>query len=217
ARRPDDDRGGDGARTALVVGVLVLALLVAGLAWKLADLGDDPSDPGASATSGATTQGAEPSSGKDDEPSPSPSATSASPSPSPSTQPAQTVRVTVTGSHTEYAGACPPPAEQRPSVAASFTVGRLPAEVRYRWVSDGLDHALDEGWRTLAFPEGGRTTREERVPLNLDGVEGALEGSVRVEVDEPLEATSDSVSVAVVCEPPDHSEEPSPDPDEGED
>jgi serine/threonine protein kinase len=210
--RPDDDRGGDGARTALVVGVLVLALLVAGLAWKLSDGRDDPEDPGASATSGATTPDAKPTE-ESKRPSPSASSTSERPSASPSTRPAQTVEVSVTGSHTEYSGACPPPSEQQPSVTASFTVGRVPAEVRYRWVSDNLDDAVDEGWRTLSFTEGGGTTREERLTLNLDGVEGSLEGVVHVEVDKPVEAASDAVSFAVVCEPPEESEAPLPEPD----
>ncbi|MEU9577963.1 serine/threonine-protein kinase [Streptomyces chilikensis] len=215
-RRRDDDSGGDGARTALVVGVLVLALLVAGLAWKLADREDDPADPGASVTSGASAPDPTPSSEESGTPGPTASGTSASPGPSPSTRPPQSVKVTVAGSHTEYGGSCPPPPDRLPALTASFTVGRLPAEVRYRWVSDDLGEVLDEGWRTLAFAEGGETTREERIRLDLEGVGGTLEGAVRVEVDEPVGAASNSVGVAVVCASPEQSEDPSPEPGDGD-
>jgi hypothetical protein len=129
------------------------------------------------------------------------------------------VEVAASGSHTDHRGPCPAPAGQRPTLVASFTVGRLPAEVRYRWASDGLGDVLDQGWRTLAFDEGGEATREERVPLDLEEAEGPVEGSAWVEVDRPVGAASGPVSVAVVCEPAgrtDDPEQPSPDPD-GED
>jgi hypothetical protein len=192
-----------------VIGVLVLALLVAGLAWRLADPGDDTGK-GSTATSEAGAPEAEPTRERSRRPGPSATRTSASPSPSPppspSPEPAQSVEVAVSGSHTEHHGPCPAPEGQRPSLTASFTVGRAPAEVRYRWVTDLADGVLDEGWKTLAFAQG-TTSREQSVPLALDGLEGAVEGSVHVEVDRPVEASSDPVSVAVVCETP---EEPGP-------
>ncbi|MEU6161129.1 serine/threonine-protein kinase [Streptomyces sp. NPDC047130] len=220
ARRADGDRGdggdgGDRAGTALVIGVLVLALLVAGLAWKLADPGgDDSGGSGSSASPTTAGPGAEPSGEESGSPSPSASGTSASPSPSPSAEPEQSVRVTVTGAHTRYSGVCPPPEDRHPAVRASFTVGRLPAEIRYRWVSDQLDGVVDEGWRTLTLPEGGGATRDEQVRLSLEDAEGALEGSVHVEVDRPVEAASDPVPFTVMCEAPSGSGEPSPDPED---
>ncbi|MER5476534.1 serine/threonine-protein kinase [Streptomyces sp. NPDC002734] len=213
-RRPDERDGGDRARTALVIGVLVLALLVAGLAWRLANPDDKEEGKDSTATSDTGTPDDRPTRERSRTPSPSATGTSASPSPSKSPEPAQTVEVSVTGSHTDRTGPCPAPETERPSLTASFTLGRPPAEVRYRWVSDLADGVVDESWRTLSFAKG-TTTHEVSVPLSLDGVEGAVEGSVHVEVDRPVEAASEPVSVALVCEAP---EEPEPDPStEGED
>lgn len=125
--RPERDR-----RAGLVLGAGVLAVVVAlaALTYALVNQsrGGDGSDGGAS--SAAATGGAHPSARDGGSGAPS-SGTRDTGTPS-SGAPAQSVHVTLTGAHTAYAGTCPPPAARAPVFTATFTVGRLPAEVRYR-------------------------------------------------------------------------------------
>jgi hypothetical protein len=109
------------------------------------------------------------------------------------------VRVSVAGSHTEYAGTCPPPSAQAPAFTATFTVGRLPAQVSYRWVTED-GSVSDPGWKTLSFPEGGGNSKQDTVIVTTDDDSGTFENEISVEVRSPVRTTSDSVPFSVTCE-----------------
>ncbi|MGX1514854.1 serine/threonine-protein kinase [Streptomyces collinus] len=181
------------ARAALAAGLAVLVLALAGLTYALLDRSDGGAgtegsggSPAPGATSAATGGGG-----------PGPSASSGSGGGESSPAP-QSVRVSVVGSRTHYAGACPPPHDRAPVFTATFTVGRLPAEVGYRWVTaDGS--VSDPGWRTLSFPAGGDRSRQDTVVVTTHDDSGAFESAVRVEVRTPVRATSNAVAFSVTC------------------
>ncbi|MGW0346591.1 serine/threonine-protein kinase [Streptomyces anthocyanicus] len=183
------------ARAVLLVGLAVLVLTLAGLTYSLLDRSDggggtegSGGSPGPGATSAATSGGA-------GEPSPPASSGTDGGQSGPA---AQSVEVTVVGSRTHYSGACPPPHDRAPAFTATFTVGRLPAEVGYRWVTaDGS--VSDPGWRTLSFPSGGERSRQDGVVVTTHDDTGAFESAVRVEVRSPVRATSDAVAFSVTC------------------
>ncbi|MEU3729140.1 serine/threonine-protein kinase [Streptomyces sp. NPDC033538] len=186
------------ARFALVLGSAVLALALAGLTYALLDRSDGgggtagsggSTDPGASSAAPSRTEHGE-------EPSRSASSHSSSPASSP---PPQSVRVSVAGSHTDYSGTCPPPHARAPAFTATFTVGRLPARVGYRWVSED-GSVSDPGWKTLSFPAGGDRSRQDSVVVTTNAGSGTFESAVRVEVRAPVEATSNSVAFSMTCE-----------------
>jgi hypothetical protein len=109
------------------------------------------------------------------------------------------VRVGLEGTRTDYSGPCPPPSGQAPRFTATFTVGRLPAEVSYRWVTqDGS--VLDGGWKTLSFPEGDGRTKQDAVTVTTDAETGTFENEIGVEVREPVRTTSESVPFSITCE-----------------
>jgi hypothetical protein len=116
-----------------------------------------------------------------------------------STPPPRTVSVSVTGAHTEYSGSCPPPSGEAPAFTATFTVGRVPAEVSYRWVAEDGSVA-DPGWRTLSFPEGGARTKHDTVVVTTYSEAGMFESEIGVEVREPVRTTSETVPFSVTCE-----------------
>ncbi|MFI6036462.1 serine/threonine-protein kinase [Streptomyces sp. NPDC051315] len=201
------DRDGN-RRTAgvLVAGVTALALAVAGLTYGLLNRGDG--DDGAGGATTSRSQGV----GTSTSPSPSPEESgtggdgppspSASPSESESASseaPAQSVAVTVTGTHTDYSGACPPPGEEAPAFTATITVGRLPAQVSYRWVSEEGELA-DSGWKTLDFPADGGRSRQDRVSVTTYAESGTYRNAIGVEVREPQRTTSNAVPFSVTCE-----------------
>ncbi|MFI8305659.1 protein kinase [Streptomyces sp. NPDC085927] len=197
------------AAAVLVTGVAVLALALAGLTYALLNRGDGAEGRTGGASSSARTGGGNTGTGND-------GGTGRTGGPAPATSepdggngegggdggesppPRQSVRVTVKGTHTEYSGACPPPKEQSPSFTATFTVGRLPAEVSYRWVGED-DSVADPGWRTLSFPEGGGYTKQDTVIVTTYLESGTLENSIGVEVREPVHTTSDPVPFSVTC------------------
>ncbi|MCF3120142.1 serine/threonine protein kinase [Streptomyces arenae] len=116
------------------------------------------------------------------------------------TPPAQTVKVQVSGAHTQYAGVCPPTAGLAPSFTATFTVGRVPTTVEYRWVTASGEPS-EPGWKTLSFPSGGTRTRQvNHVETAYDQGGGTYENSISVEVRKPVAATSNSVAYSVTCE-----------------
>ncbi|MFC8949153.1 serine/threonine-protein kinase [Streptomyces rochei] len=161
-----------------------LAPVVEGLLRK------DPAgpEPGASTPAPSRT-------GSSGEPSPSASSKSGGPE---SGRTPQSVRVSVAGAHTEYEGSCPPPHGRAPAFTATFTVDRLPARVGYRWVTeDGSVSA--PGWRTLSFPADGDRSRQDTVVVTTHEESGTFEGAVRVEVREPVGATSNAVAFSVTC------------------
>ncbi|MCW7945715.1 protein kinase [Streptomyces hygroscopicus] len=110
----------------------------------------------------------------------------------------QAVRVTVTGSNTAYTGACPSPSDQAPTFTATFAVGRVPAQISYRWVSkDGS--VVDRSWRILSFAGDGDRTGQDTVHLTTHSGTGTLESEIGVEVRGPLRTTSNTVPFSVTC------------------
>ncbi|KES06821.1 protein kinase [Streptomyces toyocaensis] len=198
-------RTGRDRRTAvlLVVGLVVLALALAGLTYGLlrggGDGGPEAKDPGGEAGSAARTGDGGSGGGRTPgtvDPTPSPTASEEDRRSAP---PPQTVSVTVAGARTEYSGACPPPGERAPAFTATFTVGRLPAEVSYRWVA-GDGSVADPGWRTLSFPEGGGRARQDTVVVTTYAEDGTYRSEIGVEVRGPVRTTSETVPFSVACE-----------------
>ncbi|MGW1212352.1 protein kinase domain-containing protein [Streptomyces sp. NPDC002499] len=195
ATPPERNRG---AAVALIVGAVVLALALAGLTYALLNNGDGDggsADSGASTkTGGGTSQSATATDSGDDEESSSPSASKSSSSPSAQ----QSVQVSLEGANTDYSGSCPPPSAQAPTFTATITVGKLPAQVSYRWVSaDG--QVMDDGWKTLSFPEGGGKTKQDKAFVTTYDSTGTFRNSISVEVRSPVEKKSDSVPFTVTC------------------
>ncbi|WP_457457350.1 serine/threonine-protein kinase [Streptomyces sp. TE5632] len=205
-----------GRRTAavLIAGVAVLVLALAGLTYALLNRGNGgdahgtgPRGGGASSSvrTGDENQdkGGGETAGRTDGPAPTDSASGNGNGNGngndETTPPPQSVRVTVEGAHTEYSGVCPPPRERAPAFTATFTVGRLPAEVSYRWVSEDGSVA-DRGWRTLSFPRDGGRTKRDTVIVTTYSTTGMFENWIGVEVREPVRTTSDSVPFSVTCE-----------------
>ncbi|MFI6090342.1 serine/threonine-protein kinase [Streptomyces sp. NPDC051218] len=116
------------------------------------------------------------------------------------THPAQSVKVSVTGANTEYSGACPPAAGQAPAFLATFTVGRVPVTVDYRWVTNSGEPS-DPGWKTLSFASGGGRTKQVHHTETVDGEPGSThQNEISVEVRSPVKADSNSVAYSVTCE-----------------
>lgn len=193
--RPDRNR-----RTALtlIAGIAILALAVAGLTYALLDRGGDGGKGSGDDTTSQTGGGASPKETEDENtqggqsPTPSPSG-----SDTPSSAP-QSVKVTLAGANLEYSGSCPPPSGDAPAFTATFTVGRLPAQVSYRWVSKDGD-VMDQGWKTLSFPEGGGRTKQDRAFVTTYDDSGTFENEISVEVRDPVETKSNSVPFSVTC------------------
>ncbi len=108
------------------------------------------------------------------------------------------MQVSLAGARTEYSGACPPRGGDAPAFTATFTVGRLPAQVSYRWVSKDGD-VMDQGWKTLSFPEGGGRTKQDRAFVTTYDETGTFENEISVEVRDPVETKSNSVPFSVTC------------------
>ncbi|MFI1164237.1 serine/threonine-protein kinase [Streptomyces sp. NPDC020801] len=187
------------AAVALVAGVVVLALALAGLTYALLNRKGGGSG-GTSASTGRASTTPSPAAGG------SRTDTGGGSGPSPSTgsagtPPPQSVSVTLTGAHTAYSGTCPPPGAQAPSFTATFTVGRLPARVDYRWVLRSGEMS-DPGWRTLSFPAGGGRSKRDTVSVTAysGGAEsGTYRNAVGVEVRSPVHTTSNTVPFSVTC------------------
>ncbi|MDX3802846.1 serine/threonine-protein kinase [Streptomyces sp. AK04-3B] len=201
--------------TVLVVGVLALALAVAGLTYGL--LNHDDGDK--SGSGGVTNSASGVASPPQTQPETSAQAESPSPSPSPSASseaPKQTVSVTVTGAHTEYSGECPPKDADAPAFTATITVGQLPETVSYRWVSkDG--ELSGQTWKTLEFPSDGGKSKQDKVIVSTYAESGTYENAIAVEVRDPVKTTSASVPFSVTCEAaesPSGGTSPSPSPSE---
>ncbi|MES4892044.1 serine/threonine protein kinase, partial [Streptomyces sp. NPDC096012] len=197
-RRPERDRR---AAVVLIAGVLAVVLALAGLTYALLHRGGGGGAAGRANDTASTGRAG----GGAHSPAPSgaPESDGAVPppahgTPSASGEPAQSVKVRLAGAHTAYAGTCPPPAAQAPSFTATFTVGRLPAKVEYRWV---LKHGSvsDPGWRTLSFPAGGDRSGQVRVTVTAYSDAGTIRNEIAVEVRGPVRVTSESVPFSVTC------------------
>ncbi|MFI6336433.1 serine/threonine-protein kinase [Streptomyces sp. NPDC050535] len=203
---PDRNRR---AAVVLIAGMVALALALGGLTYALLNRDNGGNDDKASSASSSDTNngagGASSDTGDDDNgddqdaggQSPS---TSAPPEESrtTTTPPAQSARVTVAGAHTEYSGACPPPDAQAPTFTATFTVGRVPAEVEYRWVTK-TGQVSDPGWKTLSFPASGDRTQQVTVVVTTYDESGTYENGIGVEIRSPVHTKSDSVPFSVTC------------------
>ncbi|OIK03849.1 serine/threonine-protein kinase [Streptomyces monashensis] len=188
-----------GAVVALVAGLLVIVVALAGLAYAL--LNRDNGGHGSAGTSGTggplVSGSAQASTHRGtDAATDTPSAPRGSASSS--ARPGQSVQVTLVGAHTAYSGPCPPPSGQAPAFTATFAVGRVPARVEYRWV---LAHGsvADPGWQTLSFGAGDGTSRRVRVTLTTYAPNGSADNAVSVEVRAPVRATSNAVPFSVSC------------------
>jgi len=188
-REPERNRR---AGLVLAIGVVVLALAIGGLTYAL--MNHDKGGGGKSkAERPRTDTGTSPTVAHSTPGSPTPS-----PSRSASSTPPQSVTVTLAGSNTDYSGSCPPAQGDAPTFTATFTVGRLPAEVTYRWVSkDG--QVMDRGWKTLSFPEGGGRTKQDTAFVTTYDSSGTFRNSISVEVRSPKQTTSNSVPFSVTC------------------
>lgn len=193
ATAPDRNRR---AAVVLVAGLVALALAIAGLTYALLN-GDDGGKGGPTAKSQTPGVSSPAKTGTET------GENSGQPPPSENgnttTQPPpQSVDVSLAGSNTDYTGACPPPQGEAPSFTATFTVGRLPAQVSYRWKSkDG--EIMDPGWKTMSFPEGGSKTKQDTAFVTTYDESGTFENEISVEVREPEKKTSNSVPFSVTC------------------
>ncbi|POX45568.1 serine/threonine protein kinase [Streptomyces sp. Ru71] len=194
---PEPGRRRRGAAVFLA-GLAALALAAGGLTYALLHGNGDNGGGKAAATTARQTPAPTPShepTHRQDTPTPTPSHSSSPPT---SSAPPQSVTVTVTGRHTDYTGSCPPPGAEAPSFTATFTVGRLPALVEYRWVArDG--EVTDTGWKTLSFPDGGERTRQDRVSVTTYDASGTYRNALGVEVRSPVRTTSNQVPFSVTC------------------
>ncbi|MGW1066116.1 protein kinase domain-containing protein [Streptomyces aureus] len=196
------------AAVALVAGLVALALALGGLTYALLNHDGDSGNTGrGTSSSGGTgaTDGGTASGGHTSESSTagatggtSPSSSAPGGGSSTSAPPAQTVQVTLSGHNTHYTGSCPPPSAQAPSFTATFTVGRVPADVEYRWVTrDG--EVTDPSWKTLSFPAGGGRTQQKTVVATTYDTSGEFANSIAVEVRSPVRVTSNSVAFTITC------------------
>ncbi|MFE3263835.1 MULTISPECIES: serine/threonine-protein kinase [unclassified Streptomyces] len=193
------------AAVAVIAGVAALVLALGGLTYAL--LNHDGGGDGTTSSSGtggstdkAAGGGSSPSESRasGDPASAGTSPATTSPGGGTSTPPAQSVRVTVVGAHTDYSGSCPPPQAEAPVFTATFTVGRVPARVEYRWVTES-GQVSDPGWKTLSFSAGdGRTARRSVVVTTYDE-SGTYRNAIGVEVRDPVHTTSGSVPFSVTC------------------
>ncbi|MER5788170.1 serine/threonine-protein kinase [Streptomyces sp. NPDC001980] len=188
-----DHDGNRRAGTVLLIGLVLVVLALGGLTYALLNR-DNGNGNGNNA-------GASQSASNLSSPAPSRSSSTASESPSASASssaPQQSVKVSVTGSRTDYSGSCPPSTAQAPTFTATFTVGSVPEDVQYRWVlkNGKLD---DQGWKTLSFPDGGGKTRQTGVTVTTWSDSGTLSDAIAVEVRSPVETTSNSVPFSVTC------------------
>ncbi|MEU6369710.1 serine/threonine-protein kinase [Streptomyces sp. NPDC046931] len=195
-----------GAAVVLVAGLAALALALAGLTYALVHRNDN-SSAGSHTSSGASRgdtvgDGASSGPGRSTGAGTAPTGRSsaggggggrtASP-------PVPYVRVTVAGTHTDYSGACPPADSAAPTFTATFTVGSVPVDVSYRWVT-ARGQVSDPGWKTLSFPGGGGRTKQRQVVVTTYDPGGSVRNAIGVEVRSPVEVRSNTVPFSVTCE-----------------
>ncbi|MFD0308795.1 serine/threonine-protein kinase [Streptomyces sp. NPDC127119] len=202
----------------MIAGLAALALAIAGLSYALInrDNGGDGGN-GAKSSNGGTTSGGSTGGndsgasngsdggGTDGGSTTENSGTSGSDGGSTTSggattpAPTQSVKVTVSGSHTDYTGACPPPEAGAPTFTATFTVGVVPVDVQYRWVTE-TGEVSDPGWKTLSFPQGGGKSKQNTVVLTTYDTSGTLTNKIGVEVRSPQQTKSNQVPFSVTCE-----------------
>jgi serine/threonine protein kinase len=182
------------ATVVLVAGVLALALAIGGLTYALlnrdnGDKGGETAKDTAPAVSSPAPTGTDETGEDTPTPSPSKSTTSA--------PPPQSVDVSLSGSNTDYTGSCPPDRSAAPTFTVTLTVGRVPATVTYRWVSE--NGSVNGSWKTLTFPAGGDRTQEDRRFVTTQDDSGTFQDTISVEVRDPVEKTSEAVPFSLTC------------------
>ncbi|NGO48941.1 serine/threonine protein kinase, partial [Streptomyces sp. YC419] len=199
------------ATVVLIAGLVALALAFAGLTYALLkDNGGGDESSSTGGTTGGTGNGGSTTGGEDNggtsgggDDGTTTSETSGTNGGSTdggqtSSPPPQSVEVSLSGSNTQYSGACPPPGAEAPTFTATITVGRAPAEVDYRWVTES-DEPSDPGWKSLSF-SGGDTSQQVNHVETTYNEGGTYENEMSVEVRGPVHTTSDSVAFSVTCE-----------------
>ncbi len=163
------------------------AVLAGGLGYALANSGGDDGDKGGtdakSATATASGQAQDGATVEND------GAAAAGPP----------VTVSVTGTHTTYAGTCPPPQGEAPTFTATFAVSELPTTFTYRWVSSG-GSVVDRTWRKLSFAADGPRTHEESVSVTTWAESGSLSSAMGVEIKSSQQTVSDTVPFTLTCQ-----------------
>ncbi|MEU0431706.1 serine/threonine-protein kinase [Streptomyces sp. NPDC006290] len=200
---PDRNRR---AAVALIAGLVALALALGGLTYALLNRDNgNAGNSGQGNRTGSTTGSGGTSGGHKSESATagatgggSPSNSASGGGNSTSAPPAQSVQVTVAGHHTDYKGVCPPPGTEAPSFTVTFTVGRVPVDVAYRWVTKTGD-VTDPAWKTLSFPAGGGRTQQKTVVATTYDTSGEFANAISVEVRSPVRATSNSVPFTITC------------------
>ncbi|MEY2248866.1 protein kinase [Streptomyces sp. BF23-18] len=204
AAEPDRNRR---AAVAIIAGLVALALALGGLTYALLNQDDgDAGNTGRGNSSGGTgtTDGGTSGGHKSESATAgatgggSPSSSAPAGGSSTTAPPAQSVHVTLSGHHTDYRGSCPPPSAEAPSFTATFTVGRVPVDVEYRWVTR-TGEVTDPGWKTLSFPANGGRTQQKTVVATTYDTSGEFANSISVEVRSPVRVTSDSVPFTITC------------------
>jgi serine/threonine protein kinase len=197
------------AAVALIAGVVALALALGGLTYALlnhdnGNAGNSGQGNSSGGGTGNTNDGGGTSGGKSESAAAgatgggSPSSSAPGGGGSTTAPPAQSVQVTVSGHHTDYKGTCPPPGTEAPSFTVTFTVGRVPVDVEYRWVTKTGD-VTDPNWKTLSFPAGGGRTQQKTVVATTYDTSGEFANAISVEVRSPVRATSNSVPFSITC------------------
>ncbi|OEJ58199.1 protein kinase [Streptomyces agglomeratus] len=198
----------------LVAGVAALLLAAGGITWALLNADDDPDTTTGGVTTGGTDNGGTGGGGTGGPTGGDTGSGGGSGGPGGSTAnggngngggggtatpPHHSVEVTVTALTGGYSGACPPPEAEAPSFTATFTVGRVPVEVGYRWVTSSGESSAS-GWKTLSFGAGeGKSKRVNHTETAYEEG-GTRRDEIRVEVRSPVRATSGSVPFSVTCE-----------------
>ncbi|WP_019885099.1 serine/threonine-protein kinase [Streptomyces purpureus] len=197
----------------LTAGIAVLLVAVGALTYALVEQDGLGGTPAAGTT---TSQGGTDPATDGPGPSPTPTPPSSPPSTPPSSAPAtgastgstsasstpppaQTVRVHVAAVRDSYTGACPPPADRAPSFAAGITVGRVPASVSYRWVTESGGGSGAE-WETVEFGAGGARERVVHHTETSFAADSERHDRIRVEIRTPAGARSQWVGFSVTCE-----------------
>ncbi|MET9802665.1 protein kinase [Streptomyces sp. NPDC006368] len=203
---PVPDRPPRRAVAVLVAGVAVLLLAVGGLTYALLrPEGRDTAGAGAVSPGASGPQGGSVSSGVPPETvTPTPTRTGSTPTDAVSgPPPRESVLVYARAVRGSYSGMCPPPAEEAPAFTGTITVGRTPASVGYRWVTESGESSESE-WRTVEFrADGGREQQVRHTELTYGGG-GTHRDRVRLEVRSPVTTRSNWVGFSVTC----HDERP---------
>ncbi|MFD8739139.1 protein kinase [Streptomyces sp. NPDC059618] len=194
------------AAVALIAGLVALALALGGLTYALLDQnkGNKGNTGQGNSSSGTTDGGTAPGGHKSQSATAgatgggSPSSSAPGSGSSTTAPPAQSVQVTVEGHNTHYTGSCPPSSAQAPLFTVTFTVGRVPVDVEYRWVTQ-TGEVTDPSWKTLSFPAGGGRTQQKTVVATTYDTSGEFANSIEVEVRSPVRVTSNSVPFTITC------------------